>query len=249
MTHAPRKPGKSWPLILGAAGFAAGFLGPMIFIPEANQGPMVGIFISGPGGLALGLLLLGLCALFKVPAQVQWRLLWATTIAGVLAILLAVQPPPQRQGLIFTAQVVGCSPPAASEARILEYWSRRVSEVNWHEPRPGWQEDMRATLRAAPGVLIQVEIETEKVVMMHRKPWNRGELTAVDQASAGETRDYYSPDAHCGEYPTGRHINAFQDYLSRGKIEAPDIWPPRELRRFIRAAEISDVPARFAELP
>lgn len=42
--------------LLGLIGFCAGFFGPMIFMPDANQGPMFGIFISGPGGFVLGLL-------------------------------------------------------------------------------------------------------------------------------------------------------------------------------------------------
>ena len=42
-------------LTLGAIGFAAGFFGPLIVAPEANQGPLLGIFITGPGALALGL--------------------------------------------------------------------------------------------------------------------------------------------------------------------------------------------------
>lgn len=39
---------------LGGLGFAAGFFGPMLFAPEANQGPLLGIFITGPVGAALG---------------------------------------------------------------------------------------------------------------------------------------------------------------------------------------------------
>jgi hypothetical protein len=31
-----------------------GFLGPIIFTPEANQGPLLGIFITGPLGFLLG---------------------------------------------------------------------------------------------------------------------------------------------------------------------------------------------------
>ncbi len=42
--------------LLGAIGFAAGFFGPMILTPEANQGPMLGIFITGPGGFVIGLI-------------------------------------------------------------------------------------------------------------------------------------------------------------------------------------------------
>jgi hypothetical protein len=37
-----------WAFGVGAVGFALGFVGPIIFTPEANQGPLLGIFITGP---------------------------------------------------------------------------------------------------------------------------------------------------------------------------------------------------------
>lgn len=43
--------------LLGLIGFAGGFVGPLIFAPEANQGPLLGIFITGPLGFVAGLLL------------------------------------------------------------------------------------------------------------------------------------------------------------------------------------------------
>ena len=43
-------------LLLGGIGFAAGFFGPIVFAPEANQGPLLGIFITGPLGFLIGLL-------------------------------------------------------------------------------------------------------------------------------------------------------------------------------------------------
>jgi len=30
------------------------FLGPMILAPEANQGPLMGLFITGPAGVLIG---------------------------------------------------------------------------------------------------------------------------------------------------------------------------------------------------
>ncbi|RAZ80106.1 MULTISPECIES: hypothetical protein [Mesorhizobium] len=45
-----------WGAILGAIGFLGGFVGPVIFTPEANQGPLLGIFITGPLGFILGLM-------------------------------------------------------------------------------------------------------------------------------------------------------------------------------------------------
>ena len=41
-------------LLLGGVGFSAGFFGPIIFSPGANQGPLLGLFITGPMGFLLG---------------------------------------------------------------------------------------------------------------------------------------------------------------------------------------------------
>jgi hypothetical protein len=44
-------------LIVGGIGFVGGFFGPIIFAPDANQGPLLGIFITGPLGAVLGFIL------------------------------------------------------------------------------------------------------------------------------------------------------------------------------------------------
>jgi hypothetical protein len=43
-----------WAAVAGGIGFVGGFLGPMLFAPSANQGPLLGIFITGPLGFLLG---------------------------------------------------------------------------------------------------------------------------------------------------------------------------------------------------
>jgi hypothetical protein len=40
-------------LVTGATGFASGFFGPLIFM-DSNQGPLLGIFVTGPIGVVLG---------------------------------------------------------------------------------------------------------------------------------------------------------------------------------------------------
>ena len=41
-------------LIIGAIGLVGGYVGPLIVTPGANQGPLLGIFITGPIGFVLG---------------------------------------------------------------------------------------------------------------------------------------------------------------------------------------------------
>jgi hypothetical protein len=42
-------------LTIGWIAFLVGFAGPLIVAPDANQGPLLGIFITGPAGLTVGL--------------------------------------------------------------------------------------------------------------------------------------------------------------------------------------------------
>jgi hypothetical protein len=51
-------------VVVGFIGFAGGFFGPLILTPEANQGPLLGIFITGPLGAAAGAI---------IGALVSWR--------------------------------------------------------------------------------------------------------------------------------------------------------------------------------
>ena len=44
-------------LVLGCISFAAGFFGPMILTPSSNQGPLLGLLITGPLGFVLGLVI------------------------------------------------------------------------------------------------------------------------------------------------------------------------------------------------
>jgi len=44
-----------WGLAVGGLGFVLGFFGPILVTPEANQGPLLGIFITGPLGFIAGL--------------------------------------------------------------------------------------------------------------------------------------------------------------------------------------------------
>jgi hypothetical protein len=43
-----------WALVTGAVAFSAGFFGPVLLTPHANQGPLLGLFITGPLGFILG---------------------------------------------------------------------------------------------------------------------------------------------------------------------------------------------------
>lgn len=241
-------PGLRWVAILGGAGFAAGFFGPLVFAPEANQGPLVGILISGPAGAALGLLLYGLCSLGKISARAQWRLLLGTAAAGVLATLVGVQPEPALHGYVYDATVAACSAPSAAEPRLASAWRKRIAAVTWAAPRPGWERDLHTTLADAPGVLVTATLVRRKSIFETRKPWDSGRLFATEWKAANGDKPFYAPQAECGDFPVGQELGAFEAYDLNGRIEPPKAWPPTELESLIDASPYAAVPRKFAAL-
>lgn len=87
---------RRWIAVLGIVGFVCGFVGPIVLAPEANQGPMLGIFITGPGGALLGLVLGGALSLFGVSRPTNARLLWGVSIALAVATLYFCIPRPHH---------------------------------------------------------------------------------------------------------------------------------------------------------
>ena len=49
-------PAAAGAILVGGIGFLAGFVGPILLAPGANQGPLLGIFVTGPLGFAVGAL-------------------------------------------------------------------------------------------------------------------------------------------------------------------------------------------------
>ena len=82
-------------VMMGLTGFVIGFFGPMTFQPGANQGPMLGLFITGPGGALLGMLIGGALRIARPEWPSRWRL-WVLNAAnlawGLLVLDLVADP-------------------------------------------------------------------------------------------------------------------------------------------------------------
>lgn len=240
-------PGIKWVLVLGIAGFLAGFVGPMLLAPDANLGPAIGIFVSGPAGAVLGVLLWAFCAFVKPAARTQWRLLYSVATLGVLATLFSIRPEPKWLGYVFEGQVQSCAPPAVLEADVLGYWHKRTAEVNWAAPRPGWEDEMRRMLREAPGVVVSVRLHRRNAIRQNRLLWNR-EAFAAGWQSQDNNVSFYLESGDCAAFPAGRDVRGYQRLEYDGRPVDVNAWPPSELLRVLRAAVLDDIPQRWRNL-
>ncbi len=246
-----------WVLIVGAAGFAAGFFGPMIFSPDANQGPLVGILITGPGGAALGLILWAIFRAIRIPAEREWQMLAVSSAILALVTLYFVMPGPELRGYVIDGQVQNCETPALVADAAIQDWERRIAKVTWAAPRPGWKDDALRRLQADSGIVLDVLVLRANKIYEHRKPWDRGVISAsgwqsASVQSAGDSnasgqKSYYvaSTGGSCADYAVGTRLVRFSAYDLSGLKRGAGDWPPRGIADFLGRQTLEAVPEKY----
>jgi len=80
-------------VMCGLAGLLTGFFGPLHYTPGANQGPLVGIFFSGPLGVVIGAVFgagLGVIRQCRISAGVVVLALCSAGYGGFVLLMLAL---------------------------------------------------------------------------------------------------------------------------------------------------------------
>lgn len=240
-----------WGIVLGAAGFAAGFFGPMLLDPEADIGPLVGILITGPGGAIAGFVLGLVAAALPLPQAVRSRALASVSVVAVLAVLYALLPQPAVRGYVIEASVESCARPAQRIDEALATWDHALERVTWAKPSPNWRDAAARNVEAAPGVVLTMRIHRKLAILRHRRPWDKGATSAGEWTDAGESHAYY--DSSQGSDCTA--------YLARAKAiywpaidpdsdpaKPPKEWPPTDAPGFLRLQQLGPVPAEYRAL-
>jgi hypothetical protein len=232
-----------WALTLGATGFAAGFFGPIALNPDANQGPLLGIFITGPGGLLTGALLGVVFKWLPIDANGKWLAMLTTSVVGGIVILYFCLPEPKVRGYVIDGRIANCAAPVDGIDAAIKHWDQRIAAVTWAPPRAGWKNDVQRMLRDE-GVVIEIQAWRQSDVLEHRKPWNSGQLSASKWQTRSETKSYFANFA--GSDCTNYRSDPGFLYVATG--QGSKDWPPSDLQNFLELALIERLPEKFKPL-
>jgi hypothetical protein len=144
--------------------------------PSANQGPLVGIFITGPGGAILGAVVGGLLGIIGASRAAYVAALATTAALLVGATLFFSLPQPEFRGNVLDLRVESCASPLELKAEAIAYWDARIASASWAAVRPRWKANFEAMAAADPGVVLGVVVTRATGVYENRKPWDRGTL-------------------------------------------------------------------------
>ena len=227
-----------WALVLGGVGFCCGFFGPIVLSPDANQGPLLGIFITGPSGALAGGVLGAIVGLLQPSPRRSFGLLGAAAIGVAAVSLFFSLPSPQFRADIVDGEILGCDSPSGLKNSAIEYWDNRVSKVTWAPPRDGWKEDFERMLSADPGVVLRMNVVRRTGLYENRKPWNKGTLTAQPWSMPNQEHNFFArhAGAACEQYRSGSRAL----YLATGQTAKQ--WPPEVLSNFLDLQVIEPLP-------
>jgi hypothetical protein len=229
---------------LGGVGFLSGFLGPLALSPEANQGPLLGIFITGPAGVVIGIVLGSVLAAVSVSPS-GFRVALASACAIMTATTLFYSTPePEYRGGILDAEIRGCSPPSSRREQTLTYWEEELSRTSPDRVRAGWREDFDRMLTDERAVVLQLRVVRRCAVYENRKPWNRGTLEVRPLRSKDSDQTFFATYAggSCDAY----HMGTRSRFVTRGQTSHE--WPPEILANLLDLQTVEPAPEKYVRL-
>jgi hypothetical protein len=219
-------------LMIGAAAFLAGFVGPIILSPEANQGPLLGIFITGPLGLMAGAIA-GVVLPWIVPERHRIRVLVvlaATTCLGILAGIAGFKGP-EFVGRLYHAEFTERGQAVKLIPSAIRRWEEMAKQYP-HAPKTGWQQDRTGMVQTAGGKVVGLRQAKVWFVYRERKPWSKGRHHYVAQPLEAELEAYAAQDL----------VMTSPGWFLALASDVPPDWPPRNPGDFLGIVEITAAP-------
>jgi hypothetical protein len=228
-----------WAGVLGLVGFLSGFIGPMV-LSDGNQGPMTGIFITGPGGAMLGAVLGAIARLAGTNPRTSSRLLLAAAVALALATIYVCIPEARHAGDVVAGEIRSCVPAANLKARAIA----RLTALEATRPQKSstaWGAKFDEALAANPGVVVALHVRSVRRVFEGQAAWNKGALQPRPWHAVDADISYFVPDSACGDFPSGTEALL----VVRG---IRGVWPPYGIAELLDMQLAEPLPANWSSL-
>jgi hypothetical protein len=168
-----------------------------------------------------------------------------TSLLSAAGVLYMSTPEPRYRGTVIDAEIVGCSSPSVLITNAVSMWEQAVrTKPSWREVRTDWMDDVDRMLKGNDGVVLDLHVFAERKILEHRKPWNRGLITATPWSPRETNRTCFARYAgsSCDNY-TSHSRRLFSLVWGSSRV-----WPPDNLPPFLRMHVVENVPEQYRRI-
>ena len=232
-----------WALTLGVVGFASGFFGPVFLNPGANQGPLLGIFFTGPISFIAGFVGGSLATKYKLNKFQNFFFLGFASIFIVFVVLAISLPGPRYIGLIIDGEIRSCLDPGELIPERIDFYIKSMEKIKQNQAlaRPGWKDDTKRMLEEEEGTVLVLHVYRKIKLYERQKPWNKEKIFTETLNKIESDEKYYARfrGKNCETYKVG------QRQLFKAEYENVRGFPPKKLAAFLGLYVLEDMPVEF----
>jgi len=233
-----------WAITLGLVGLISGsFIPGLLDAKPGNMQAIVGIFITGPFGIFLGIVLGALVQRLKIsPPKRRWLLSGVASFYLIGIVYMSV-PYYSFSTYLVDGKIVACKNVQPLFETRWDYWRKEHARVMRGETDMdrgnadlvrqrgsdiNWEQDIEMKIRERLGVVLTVQVIQKASV--YEAYWTTGHVSRkVEWEDVNRTEDFFSEHngPSCESYVVG------QQAYYQSNSEAWDRYPPRNLPAFL----------------
>jgi hypothetical protein len=212
-------------------------------MPYANQGPLLGMFFTGPLGFCVGRAMGLLAKRFRWhPAVAALTLGLCCSFLGA-SIYASCEPDDRWIASLIDGTVMKCSPPIAFADEVLGQWKDSIAINPEKTVAKSWREDVRHTLASASGFVATFRIDRKRELYVGRKDSNYGATYASPWVPKRETVRYFVSADMC---PTSDQTKR-RVFLTNWPVwPDKERFPPDDAARLFSFSALQQVPSSYA---
>ena len=231
-------------VILGVMGFATGYIGPLRY--SMAQGPLLGIFVTGPVSFAVGLGLGWFLNRRRMGAVVREGIFVCAAIGVVVMSGIASRPRRQIVGTLIDGKVTACHSPIFNIPAAVGHWRQVLAQNPSLTPRTAWERTIKDILTNSDGVVLQFTTDRLKHLYTDGAKAT-GNVVSGEWKAEPWVASYFAlfagPD--CTRYPIGRRVTLF---VGRSNDREEDGVPPGNAAGVLELETVRPAPSWARDL-
>lgn len=240
-----------WAILLGFVGFYFGARGQFILLEkQANLAPLLGVILTGPAGLLVGILMGELSTRYRLSTRKNLLFLAIAVVVvggGSLYMTVAEFDPTIR---LVDAEIVGCEKIDELLASQAKHWSEGDAANPRPRARPNWEQDIRDMVRAEPGVVLTMRIYRQAWVREQRWSWGDVSQSVDNWKSINETKQVFVAIADSVSHSPCQGFTLGERRFSSviwEETTSKDFLPTEKISRFLWLPVLQQVPPEYVQ--